>query len=279
MATKIKAKHLCAASLVALGVGAASSAPALTVFGAGSYPTEQVVYSAGTNTPAGLVPSPFTAYSGPIGLSLSSAHTVDEYVFNLDWNHLIPVYVGSQFTGSGSTPNGTVTFPITYNQGTLTTDNTAINTSPPGPTVTSPGGNALSLDKSKQIQTLINQGVACANAGASCVPVHPVQDADNVSDTLAAYQAAIYKIEYDINAAPYDPTTGFNFTNVVSDLVSYAVAHPASGAAATLFDPNGVSATLGEAMAIPEPSTWAMMLLGLGGVGGMMRSRRKLATA
>ena len=29
----------------------------------------------------------------------------------------------------------------------------------------------------------------------------------------------------------------------------------------------------------PEPSTWAMMLLGFGGLGGMLRSRRKLALA
>jgi hypothetical protein len=39
------------------------------------------------------------------------------------------------------------------------------------------------------------------------------------------------------------------------------------------------SPVLASVAPIPEPATWAMMLVGIGVVGGMMRSRRKLAPA
>ena len=40
-----------------------------------------------------------------------------------------------------------------------------------------------------------------------------------------------------------------------------------------------VSGLSGTAAAVPEPATWAMMLVGFGGLGAAMRSRRKLAVA
>jgi hypothetical protein len=38
-------------------------------------------------------------------------------------------------------------------------------------------------------------------------------------------------------------------------------------------------ATNGTGGGIPEPATWAMMILGFGGIGAMMRRRRSLAPA
>jgi hypothetical protein len=45
--------------------------------------------------------------------------------------------------------------------------------------------------------------------------------------------------------------------------------------------PNGLRITAGEptAGAVPEPSTWALMLLGFGGVGYSMRRKREVALA
>jgi len=49
-----------------------------------------------------------------------------------------------------------------------------------------------------------------------------------------------------------------------------------SGTHPSIFINAGGSLTTGT---VPEPATWAMMLVGLGGIGAAMRSRRKLAVA
>jgi hypothetical protein len=41
----------------------------------------------------------------------------------------------------------------------------------------------------------------------------------------------------------------------------------------------GVETIVGALSAAPEPAAWAVMLLGFGGMGAAMRSRRKLALA
>ena len=78
----------------------------------------------------------------------------------------------------------------------------------------------------------------------------------------------------------------------MDDLVNYANAHP-SGVQPFGFYPtgyvyNGSNAQgfiLGEnpmavpsSIPVPEPATWAMMIVGLAGLGVVLRSRRALAT-
>ncbi|MGH6911978.1 MAG: PEPxxWA-CTERM sorting domain-containing protein, partial [Phenylobacterium sp.] len=67
----------------------------------------------------------------------------------------------------------------------------------------------------------------------------------------------------------------FNFTATSnSQLLTFlSVGTPSGLPPIALLD--GVSLTM-----VPEPSTWAMMLLGFGGIGAMIRRRRQtLATA
>ena len=46
------------------------------------------------------------------------------------------------------------------------------------------------------------------------------------------------------------------------------------------FDSRGNSFEISDvASAVPEPATWAMMIIGFGGVGSMVRSARRKQTA
>ena len=53
----------------------------------------------------------------------------------------------------------------------------------------------------------------------------------------------------------------------------------AFGPSGDFFGEGGSAVYQVEAVGVPEPATWAMMLVGFGGLGVAMRSRRKLATA
>ena len=55
--------------------------------------------------------------------------------------------------------------------------------------------------------------------------------------------------------------------------VTFLDATPPGGGASSNLTLDAVSVT--AAGAAPEPSSWAMMLLGVGGLGGMMRNRRR----
>ena len=50
-----------------------------------------------------------------------------------------------------------------------------------------------------------------------------------------------------------------------------------TGASGTIYDANG--AHLPTAGGVPEPGTWAMMLLGFGGLGAILRRRRGMAAS
>ena len=53
----------------------------------------------------------------------------------------------------------------------------------------------------------------------------------------------------------------------------------AFGPSGDFFGEGGSAVYQVEAIGVPEPATWAMMLVGFGGLGVAVRSRRKLATA
>lgn len=62
-----------------------------------------------------------------------------------------------------------------------------------------------------------------------------------------------------------------------------SAALPATDAGSVSFDPvisasaSGLGGMPMDAVGVPEPATWAMMLIGFGAVGGALRSRRKTA--
>jgi hypothetical protein len=65
---------------------------------------------------------------------------------------------------------------------------------------------------------------------------------------------------------------GNNLGNTVAAHIGVCTTNPCTSFAATGFATNGGGT-------IPEPATWAMMILGFGGIGAMLRRRRPLPLA
>jgi hypothetical protein len=67
------------------------------------------------------------------------------------------------------------------------------------------------------------------------------------------------------------PSVGDQVTLRLSQSFGYSVAGGAS------YGPNRLGSVILGGGAIPEPATWAMMLLGFGGVGALLRNRKRQA--
>ena len=88
-----------------------------------------------------------------------------------------------------------------------------------------------------------------------------------------------------LSLAELDPAYGGS----LNDLLAYAATNadfPADGVARLVFPNdnrrgrwNSNLASVSVSAAVPEPSTWAMMLLGLGGLGLVPRRRTKAVVA
>ncbi len=128
--------------------------------------------------------------------------------------------------------------------------------SPPPPTAP-----ALSLAQISQIGGLIKFGNANISTGF---------------DYSSATQLAIWTIEY--------AGTGFSVTGGPSSLAATLVADAQNGTipgfsqwtALSSLNSQGVATDQGLGSSVPEPSAWAMMLLGFGGLGALVRRRGRI---
>jgi hypothetical protein len=95
--------------------------------------------------------------------------------------------------------------------------------------------------------------------------------APDLANKLAGVQGAIWAIEY--------PTLTVSANGSIQPyLNAYIAAAPSlTGNAYVLLSDDGKSQ--GFVIGVPEPATWAMMIMGFGAVGMVMRSRRRLALA
>jgi hypothetical protein len=127
-----------------------------------------------------------------------------------------------------------------------------------------------------KIKTLVNFGTALWNTDALTDPSHNVSA--TVANQLAAVQGAIWEIENP--GLNVDGPSAVDALITSYELPSFFSSHSA-GNITVVIDSGGSPLHQAFAFAsnVPEPSTWAMMIAGFGGVGAMMRRRNRAAFA
>jgi hypothetical protein len=150
---------------------------------------------------------------------------------------------------------------LIYQADPVTTDSTGAD-SGTGNTLTSPPVPG-------EIQTLVNIGYSGY--------VHNNLDGDH----LTALQDAIWDIEYnDTGTLSVDGGTAIN--TLASEYITYAEDHPADYSEGLYGSiSQGFGTSQGFVVGAPEPSTYAMMVLGFAGLGfaGLRKARAKPAFA
>jgi hypothetical protein len=123
---------------------------------------------------------------------------------------------------------------------------------------------------------LWNSGSLQSYLGISGTPNNPIGAYILPSGATgwAVYQASLSNIT--LTGSPNDAYTLLLGQGLAtgSYILAY-IGNPATGN----FDATANSGAIREIGGVPEPATWAMMLLGFGGIGVAMRRRRKVALA
>lgn len=212
-------------------------------------------------------------YATALALTYQGSGSTLNYVFCVDISHNIYVNIGSQLAYNPA---------ISFAPGTVTTNSNG---------VLSGTGTPISTQVSQEIEYLAEKGVAIAKGAGA-----PTGWSSVIKDSLQYIQAAIWAVEYNFqvggSAGVGKITTG-NATEdgfiqtYINDAVAYVLGHPNAPLAAAIYatagttqgQATGIPPTgAGQAPAVPEPSTWAMMIIGFFGVGFMAYRRRPNGT-
>jgi len=227
--------------LGALSMASQASAGTLDITGAGIYSTNQLNVNGAMDYATALV--------------LTVQGSADPlYVFCVDLDHVIYVNINGQLAYNP---------PLIYVTGPVNTDSTG---------ATSGTGNSISTKISGEIQTLANMGVGFAKSGGV-----PTSWSFQTQEELTAIQGAIWEVEYGFSATQVIGTSAENA--LIAQYVSFASGHYTAQYATGIYatGPGGQGFGYSQAQvtgAVPEPSTWAMMILGFCGLG-FMAYRRK----
>lgn len=196
-----------------------------------------------------------------IGITVQGSSAI-EWVFCVDFTHNLNVLVGAQYPFSPPLPYSTALVTTDSNPSTLT-------------------GNPLSTTKQQEIAYLANFGIGLANAGGN-----PASWSSALQDELTAVQGAIWRIEYNFAISGGTANELALLGQYVSNAQNYVELNPNAPLAQGLFSPDATSPiNLYQGLVtagVPELSTWAMMIIGFGGLGFLAyrrNAKRGLITA
>jgi hypothetical protein len=185
-----------------------------------------------------------TEAAGAIGLYIQG-RADPLWVFCVDLNHVI------YLAGPGS-------YSLPYTTAPVTTDSTGAQ---------SGTGNPLTMLQSEEIATLADIGSVIAN------------EVSPDTDKLTEIQGAIWQIEYGGVSSVTGPLANEAAIDAgIAYYVAYAGLHPSANYDLGVYPlgPNGqgFGTSQGFINGVPEPASWAIMILGMAGIGGLARSRR-----
>jgi hypothetical protein len=239
--TSFRTKALGACAILGIAAASGASAGTLEITGAGIYSTNQLDVN-GVNEYATALDLTVQGSANPL------------FVFCVDLSHVIYVNIGSQLAYNP---------PLQYATGPVNTNSSGAAS----------GTGALLLQSvSGEIQTLANLGVGIAKNGGA-----PTSWSANTQNELTAVQGAIWETEYGFTPSQVIGTPDQNA--LIAAYVAYADAHPAADYATGIYPTGaggqGFGFSQGQVTGVPEPSTWAMLLLGFAGlaVGGYRRAK------
>ncbi|MGZ3375647.1 MAG: PEPxxWA-CTERM sorting domain-containing protein [Phenylobacterium sp.] len=154
------------------------------------------------------------------------------------------------------------------------------NESDGGGLLVNPPQIALSTNQANLISDLVDTGYNLYY-GEAPGGVYAAANADT-EERLAAIQAAIWYTEDHSYVHPNEFSgtfaTYFNqYTGVPG--VDYVNTRKPTDKVFTIFNGDNQSFAIGWPQGVPEPTTWALMLAGFGGMGAMLRRQRKAAAA
>jgi hypothetical protein len=248
-------KHISAATgavLLAMGAASGASASTLDIASAGMYSSNTLLINGG-------IDHNVQGLAGPMLLTTSSSSF---WVFCVDLYHNITVAIGGQHSFSP---------PLAYTTGQITTNSST----------GSGTGAALSTMISGEIQYLANKYLPLASTNMSNTPQNQL-----LQNQLTAVQAAIWDIEYGAGTATATSgstlagaQTALQENSLISQymteaLNNYTNAYGTGGLYSENSQGLAGGGTQGFVTGVPEPSTWAMMVLGFASVG-FMAYRRK----
>lgn len=238
--------------LAAAAAGAALSAMATPAAATAIFLDKGEMYHPSTVTISGPGWGSENVYAGPVLFTANygasaSANTFQFLGFCVDVFDNISVGI-----------NTNQTLNLAYNDGALTNN---------GQHAPYPSNELVTFDATQlaNIGRLVTFGTTLWNVDALGDPAHNLPA--TLTNQLAAVQGAIWKLE--------NPTFTIDGSSAVDGLIaqytdqSFLDGLP-TGKIDTVFRPGSQS----FAFAVPEPATWAMMIMGFGAMGAVLRRRR-----